>query len=850
MSYNPNAAKSIFLQALDLASAAERTTFVQQSCAGQPELQARVELLLKTALAPDSLLDSPLVELDASQMADAAPFVSMDFLEPSDVAGSLGRLGGYTILDVIGRGGMGIVLRAMDTKLNRVVAIKVLAPEFAGNPQARRRFLREAQAAAAVSHDHVVTIFAVGDNEKLPYLVMECIVGQSLQQKIDKQGALGLTEILRIGMQIAAGLSAAHKQGLVHRDIKPANILLENGVERVKITDFGLARSIDDVGITVSGQIAGTPQYMSPEQAMGQPVDQRSDLFSLGSVLYTLCTGRPAFGGDSAIAVLRRVCDDHPRPITELNTEIPDWLVTIVDRLMAKRPEDRLQTANEVHELLQQWLAHCQQPASAPRPMLLAPIGIPTLSEPPPATPTPRRNRIRVWLAVTGLLIVTLPILMSSWFQLWSNNMAGLSFESPDGSTAVEIVGSSGVVARQTGWGRVIVPPGHYGLRVEPKPNLRVHEIHLERRSMWPWRSTTVKLTSAPQAFPVSAGERWGIWVTFEKSDVSLGPEVNEAKSDVAGSQSTLLENEPGPELSDQARKQQEDCARQFNLPVSETNSIGMKLTLIPPGKFLMGSSDAERATLAKELEQASEYDRFVAQSSAPQHPVELTQPFYIGQHEVTVAQFQTFVSATNYQTSAERAESARFTWKKFIPESGAETRPVCGISWMDAIAFCEWLSESESTEAVKRHYDLPTEAQWEYACRGGQRAAWHFGDLSVNLSEYGFVGLQTPMPLHVGQRRPNAFGLYDMHGNVSEWCRDWHNVQFYAVSPLQDPVFDADPKDARSGRVVRGGSWNGAAWWSRSATRGYDSPTLPVFSAGFRVVRTVPDAASVEATK
>ncbi len=373
MSYDPNDAKSIFLQAAELPTSGERAAFLEQACAGKPELKARVESLLKTALDPDSLLDQPVAEFGATRMAppDTSP-VSLDFLEASDAAGSLGRLAGYEILEVIGRGGMGIVLRAMDVKLNRVVAIKVLAPELASNPQARKRFLREAQAAAAVSHDHVVTIHAVDDGasggNKVPLLVMECIVGQSLQEKIDKVGALGLKEILRIGMQIASGLAAAHKQGLVHRDIKPANILLENGVERVKITDFGLARATDDVGITQSGQIAGTPQYMSPEQAMGQPVDQRSDLFSLGSVLYTMCTGRPAFRADSAVAVLRRVCDDTPRPINEVNAEVPDWLIAIVNRLMAKKAEGRFQTAQEVAGLLEKWLAHCQQPATVPRP--------------------------------------------------------------------------------------------------------------------------------------------------------------------------------------------------------------------------------------------------------------------------------------------------------------------------------------------------------------------------------------------------------------------------------------------------------------------------------------------------
>jgi len=156
---------------------------------------------------------------------------------------------------------------------------------------------------------------------------MECIDGISLQDKLDKEGPLGVKEILRIGMQIAEGLAAAHKQGLVHRDIKPANILLENGVERVKITDFGLARAVDDASVTQSGTVAGTPMYMSPEQAEGLPIDHRSDLFSLGTVLYAMCTGSSPFRASGTHAVLKRVIDASPRPIREINNEIPGLAV-------------------------------------------------------------------------------------------------------------------------------------------------------------------------------------------------------------------------------------------------------------------------------------------------------------------------------------------------------------------------------------------------------------------------------------------------------------------------------------------------------------------------------------------
>jgi serine/threonine protein kinase len=217
------------------------------------------------------------------------PWSEVDFtvehLEPADQANELGRLGGYDVQEIIGRGGMGVVLKAYDRELKRCVAIKVLAPHLAQSSLAKRRFTREAQAAAAVVHPNVLAIHQVQPTGPLPFLVMPLVAGESLAERLKKQGSLELKEILRIGMQAAAGLAAAHEQGLVHRDVKPANILLEKGVERAVLTDFGLARAADDLALTRYGVIAGTPQYMSPEQARGESLDARSDLFSLGCVL-------------------------------------------------------------------------------------------------------------------------------------------------------------------------------------------------------------------------------------------------------------------------------------------------------------------------------------------------------------------------------------------------------------------------------------------------------------------------------------------------------------------------------------------------------------------------------------
>lgn len=365
----------IFAAALGKTSREERERYLEEACRDQPELRAELDALLAACDDAGSFLNRPPDELHATfdPAGDAADAdqVLQSLLEPTDKPNRIGQLGRYDIIEQIGRGGMGIVLRAFDPGLNRIVAIKILAPAFAHSPTAVRRFLREARAAAAVSHDHVVTIHAIDETLSPPVIVMEMIDGRSLQQKIDQEGPLEVKAILRIGMQAAAGLAAAHRQGLVHRDIKPANILLENGIERVKLTDFGLARAVDDIGMTRTGTITGTPQYMSPEQAQGQRVDSRTDLFSLGCVMYAMCTGQAAFRADSAVAVMHRIVHEDPVPISRINEDVPDWLCEIVERLLAKRPEDRFASAQEVEDLLSRHLAHLQQPQSVPQPQRL-----------------------------------------------------------------------------------------------------------------------------------------------------------------------------------------------------------------------------------------------------------------------------------------------------------------------------------------------------------------------------------------------------------------------------------------------------------------------------------------------
>jgi hypothetical protein len=373
--------ETVFAAALEKSNPAEREAYLDEACSGDAALRQRVEALLDSHAEAGGFLQTPAIQRAVENLEGQACPVdtqaeppakddgnSLDFLTPAQKPDSLGRLGHFEVLECIGRGGMGVVLRAFDDKLHRVVAVKVMAPQLATNATARKRFAREARAAAAIRNENVVDIHAVEEGNGLPYLAMEYVAGMSLQERLDRSGPLELKEILRIGMQTAAGLAAAHAQGLIHRDVKPSNILLENGVERVRLTDFGLARAADDASLSQSGVVAGTPQYMAPEQAAGEPVDQRADLFSLGSVLYTMCTGRAPFRANTTMAVLKRVCEDTPRPIRESNPEISDWLAAVVAKLHAKNAADRFQSAAEVADLLGQHLAHLQQPSVAPMP--------------------------------------------------------------------------------------------------------------------------------------------------------------------------------------------------------------------------------------------------------------------------------------------------------------------------------------------------------------------------------------------------------------------------------------------------------------------------------------------------
>jgi serine/threonine protein kinase/formylglycine-generating enzyme required for sulfatase activity len=974
----------LFEAALEIAEPAARQAYLDQACADNPELRARVETLLQSHHAAGSFLEVPLVnppiqkdgaegertiELASPANSDNSDdeSISLSFLEPSLKPGSIGKLAHYEVLSEIGQGAFGIVLKAFDEKLHRLVAIKVMNPQLAATSPPRKRFLREARAAAAIRHENVVQVHSV-EEQPLPYLVMEFIDGQTMQEKLDGAGPLEIAEILHIGRQIASGLAAAHATGLIHRDIKPGNILLESGPEqKVKITDFGLARAADDASMTRTGTVCGTPMYMAPEQAFGQTLDHRADLFSFGSVLYQMACGRPPFRAPTTIAVLRRVTDEAPRPLQEIIPEIPDWLVAIINKLHAKRPDERFQTAKEIAELL----ARCQSELQLKHEVTCIPTervanvsveDLMTLDETPNAnheskkiisdasTSDSAKLKQIVYGALLALMVMS-PILfgrqLSSIVNKWvwpaiptlplTEITTGLRFDGKDDYIKVGPIdlsspqytleafvtsakdGDNGIVAllkngdgppevmelydgypggqRQSGAGiigkspyqsvnaplaagsrehRAIVFDGaamHYYVNGiwQGKRNCTAH-----KGLMWQMRELYIgckanqtqffrgqidqlrlsKIARYDDHFTVAstltADESTLALYQFDegRGDVLHDSSGNNHDGKIVGAKWTKSQSQPlsvpaavgrsdwpvdapspaiAPFNAEQAKQHQQAWAAYLNVPVEYINSIGIKFRLIPPGEFTMGSTPEQIAAALPTAGDDALWQECI-KSEGPQHQVVLTEPFFLATNEVTQSQFKR-VSQKNPSSFSEEGQ-----WAEYVEGIDTSLFPVEGVSWNNAVDFCVRLTDMESAA-----YRLPTEAEWEYACRAGSTTEYFTGDTPADLAQMCWFADNSNDRTHaVGELQQNAFGMHDMHGNVWEWVADAWNPTLYSTEANYATVNPFNRPSEDSQRMTRGGNYCSYAEACRSASRCSEASAYHTTVIGLRVAMSV----------
>jgi eukaryotic-like serine/threonine-protein kinase len=337
-------AEQLFAEALELKPE-HRAAFLDQACRGAPELRRLVEELLRDNQLAGSFLAEPILTPDGG----ATVSVTQSTVSRHLSAGT--KLGRYSVIEPLGAGGMGVVYRARDEKLERVVAIKLLAPGVFTGDDARRRFHKEALALAKLSHAHIAAVYDVGEQDGIDYIVMECVPGESLAAKL-KSGPLTMKDATSITLQIAEALEEAHEQGVIHRDLKPANVMV-TPKGQAKVLDFGLAKLLAGardpaVSVTETRGLIGTPLYMSPEQAQEQNLDARTDLWNLGVIYYELLTGRAPFRADSSMAVLRAITDEAPAPLRQLRPDVPPLCEQIVSHALEKNPDRRYQSATEV----------------------------------------------------------------------------------------------------------------------------------------------------------------------------------------------------------------------------------------------------------------------------------------------------------------------------------------------------------------------------------------------------------------------------------------------------------------------------------------------------------------------
>ena len=348
------------------------------------------------------------------------PNAAFPCLGPPTQPGEIGRLGNYSVRRMIGEGGMGMVFLAEDVSLQRQVALKVMKPDpDAKDGDGTKRFLREARAMAGIKDDHLVMVYQAALENGTAYMAMELLEGETLHERLARGAWPEPEECLRISREIAAGLATIHANGLVHRDIKPGNVWIENPSGRVKILDFGLVREVHgDMQITKTGLIVGTPAFLAPEQARGKKCDGRSDLFSLGCILYHLCTGEHPFVADNFVEQLMMVATEEPVPIRKANPEVPPRMANLVHKMLSKSPDDRPPSALAVIEELRRIEAELHEPEMLrpkPRRVVAEPVA------PRTPKPQPRSRRVSVkrrrkkqknnWVPLISLTAVTVVLL-------------------------------------------------------------------------------------------------------------------------------------------------------------------------------------------------------------------------------------------------------------------------------------------------------------------------------------------------------------------------------------------------------------------------------------------------------
>jgi formylglycine-generating enzyme required for sulfatase activity len=721
---------------------------------------------------------------------------------PSDWVGR--ELGEYFVFERIGAGSMAEVYKALQPSMDRLVGIKILSPALSHDPQFVARFRREVQIVASLEHPHILPVIDFGEGEGTFYLVMRYVGGGTLNDLID-QGPISPPMALRYLSEVGEALDYAHQRRVVHRDVKPRNVLLDQ-LGNPFLADFGLARLIEGGHITPSGvEMIGTPHYMSPEQARGQPVDGRSDLYALGVVLYQMLTGRVPFEADSTVGIIMKHINNPAPAITEAWPELPEALNAVMAKAMAKEPDERYQMA---HELTQ---------------AVAGALGTSVMAGPIVTRPVDGAGSgLRRAGAGSGLTLWRKLSILAQWGgrRLRSrqpdrlSTLFGRLFPTRRqrtllwGSLLLILVGVFGALSMLSGLSPLAPPAAPAASTTAAQPSSSLTPAPLSATLNHAQQSTSATGTAAALAVGAAA------------SQAAL---AHVAKATLLAAPTASVAPHPTRVLS----------AKDL-----------MPEVYVPAGPFLLGSADA---------------DRWARDDEKPQVRVTLD-GFWIDRTEVTVAQFQLFVDLTGHQTDAEsgccagvysqlggmvfspdRAFVVNANW--LLPEGGGgnvavPNQPVVQVSWNDAVAYCTW--------AGRR---LPTEAEWEKAARGPGGLIYPWGNgfegrrLNFCDKNCSALGHDTTTddtfpragPVGVFVTGASPYDVLDMAGNVREWVHDPYDFRGYSRVPTANPP----GLEAGLTRVLRGGSWIDNFKRVRAAARDSNAPDGRDNLTGFRCAVT-----------
>jgi serine/threonine protein kinase len=661
----------------------------------------------------------------------------------------------YKIEEVLGRGGMGIVYKAEDTKLKRHVALKFLPPELVQDEEAKERFILEARSAAALSHPHICTIHEIDEEDGRSFIAMEYVKGESLKDRI-KKGPLGTEETLKIAMQVAEGLEEAHKKGIVHRDIKSANIMLtEKG--QAKVMDFGLAKVKGGTLLTREGTTLGTVAYMSPEQARGEEVDHRSDLWSLGVVMYEMLSGEFPFKGDREASILYSVVHEEPRPIKEIKRDLPPELQQIIDRALKKKPDARYASAAEILKDLKKY-------EDSLRAEELGALNLKTIL---------RRIR-RPQVAFPAICAMILVALAAVWFF---NRQAKIRWAGEELLPEIERLIEANL-------GDLTEP---YKLAVQAEkyipndPKLAVLfskcSLNINIRTEPPGGNIYVKEYGSPDSewdyLGISPIEnirmpignfRWKmekegyetVWSADSSWDIALAPSSQIIPHDIV-------------RILDEKGK----------IPEGMVRVIGAETEAGPLNDFFIDRYEVTN----------KQYKEFIDSGGYTNREYwkhEFTKEGKVLTWEEAIAEF---VDQTGRPGPS--------TWQAGVFPEGQENFPVSGVSWYEAAAYTEFAGKN-----------LPTIHHWGIA-RGESTPMIMWFQLGGYAIFAPYSNFQGEGPVPVGRLQGiTAYGAYDMGGNVREWCSNeteqgrlirggaWSDNSYQFGFPSNVPAFDRSPQN------------------------------------------------------